>query len=107
MTTESTYTNLLKVKTDLQTQIDELQRDVEAVDRLLKRHIPAPTNGHKVQVASTASYQPIGNLPPGLLVDKAEDATTWKQKIIYIISLLKAAHADEVGKKIYDLKWAE
>ena len=95
MNTESnTHTSLLKVKSDLLSQIDELKRDVEAVDRLLSRHIPLNGKGN----AGDSKQTSLVKSPYS--VDSYSEAKTWKQKVYFIVKEIGKGDADDVAKKL-------
>jgi hypothetical protein len=90
-------TGLLQAKAHISLQIEELKRDLEAVERLIQRHVPL--NGH-INGAnnSTAIFQ--ATIKPKYYAATYSKDLTWKQKIFFVLTEIGSGYVDDVSKKL-------
>jgi hypothetical protein len=96
---------LLETRAQLLVQIEELQRDVAAVDRLIERHIlPSFPNGSG-KVNEEAKQEPIiGNVQSKTTELSAYSSSmTWKEKMLLVLRDIKEGTVDDVGKRLAEI----
>lgn len=90
-------------------QLEELQKDLEAIKRLRAKYAAslAVVNGTTTSVAT--SQENVGQLPAEtgtetVVADEYSPSLTWEQRIILILKMIGAAYVDEVVAKIVELQ---
>ena len=99
MTSDSTYNSLLKVKNDILSQIEELNRDVEAINRLLDRRIPL--NGSS-ETSKINHFDSSDGKKSELYVPSFKEAKTWKQKFYFILNEIGGGYVTDAANKLVE-----